>query len=345
MPNTARGHRYRFAIGKQTAEGTAQATPLYEFSMLNGSIKPTNTEQNFESTDADDLPLARYISYAQGAGDPTLVSDAEGTGLVWKLFLGSEAVTGAGDPWTHDITKTDAKPFATIFQMRPDVMGGTDQWERMVDSFIRGVELTATAGMPLQTKLDIIGKNYRFPVAAPTPTTDKRLHLSTTQLLTMIGATLKLDLDASPSVTQVRNLKTVVINASYPDAQWVQTDELFGRYLDLGGFQVGVTATAVFQDFNAYNATFFGDASPTTDTDLQQGVTNGSGRFVFSILPAVTANRQIDIQLPSLRWNMSPPEPDTSGVHIEANLTATLQKPASGEPLTVSLKNSRSTAY
>jgi hypothetical protein len=345
LSGTARSHRYRFAIGKQTADGTPQGTPLYEYSMRTGSIKPSNTEQQFESTDADDLPLAHYISYASGMGDPTVHSDAEGIGLIWKLLLGSEAVSGASDPWTHTITKTDAKLFATMYQMRPDVMGGTDLWERAEDAFVKGVELTAQAGQPLAHKLDVISKNYRFPVAAPTPTNDKRLNLSTTQVLTTIGSTLKLDLDATPSVTQVRNLKTVVINAAFPDAQWIQTDEVFGRYLDLGKFQVGVTATAVFENFNSYNSTFFGDASPTTDTVLQQGVTSGSGRFVFSILPAVSATRQVDIQLPSLRWRVTPPEPDPGGGHVELNLTAELQKPASGEPLTVELKNARSTAY
>ena len=60
---------------------------------------------------------------------------------------------------------------------------------------------------------------------------------------------------------------------------------------------------------------------------------------------ALLATRSLQIQLPVLRWEVEMPKVQPGGDAIRANLTAKVQTPAAGEPITVIGTNSRATAY
>lgn len=344
MPYTARSSRWRFAGGKQSGEGSLQATPLFEVSLFDGSIEPVNTEEPHEVNDVEDLPVGTWIAAASSMGDPVVSSDAASVGFWWFLLLGSDTVTGTDPNRSHSIIRSYTKSLWTPYQMRPGLVGGSDMWERSGDHFLKGVELRAPKGKPIQHALTTIGKSHELSVAAPTPTNDKRIKRSgTPPLLTHLGSTIKLELDTTPAATQIRTTENITIKAEYPEAEWVQTDELQPRFLDLGPFALSVAVDLILQDYQALAATFWGTktiaAAATPGMALSPVVVLGSMDCLFPVGPVVDANRSLQVQMPALRFRATPPKPAPDGKATKISLVGTVYQPSSGEPLTVISKN------
>jgi hypothetical protein len=345
MPATARGSRYRIAFGKQTAEGTALAIPAYETNLYDGNLIPTNVESMFDVADTEDIPIGYWIEGVGATGDPVVSSDSDSAGFWWALHLGSDTVTSpAPPPKLHTIIRSYTKSFATVYHMRPGTAGGTDLWNRSVDTFIQAVEVRAAKGLPIQHAITLLAKKMEMNVTAPVPANDKRiLGANNTNLFSLIGGTIKLDLGATPSTTQVHITDNITVRSEYPNAQWVQTDDIFGYYFDLGEWNLAVTADIVVQDYNAFASTFWGSATvpgvATPGAALSNVVVNGAFDFLFQTAPTSSVNRTFELQGPSIRWRMAPPTMDKTGAAQKATLTGSVFKPASGEPFTVLVGN------
>lgn len=336
MPNTARASKYRFAIGRQTAEGTAQSTPAYELSVASGMVAPTREEEEFEAFDADDLLLGTFAQRAGAEAEVEVFSDVDAIGLIWYAHLGAIATTGSDPNYTHTIVRAPTRPFLTAYGMRPNVPGSSDRWERAVDCAVQKIKLEAKKGEPVRHTVTLTGKTYGSGVATPTPANDRRIGAANTRLLTMIGATLKLSFTSgTPVVT--RAVESLVIESEYNGMEWLQTDELTGRYLQAGNYRCGVSADLVFEDFNAYTNTFFG-ADAGSDMALSPIVTYGSAEFQFEVSPTADANRNLKVTIPRIRLRVEPPEPDAGGDAVRYSVSGALVRPTSGEGITVVAK-------
>src|SRR5205085_5873984 len=91
------------------------------------------------------------------------------------------------------------------------------------------------------------------------------------------------------------------------------------------------------------NAVYYGSATPSANTVLQQSIPQGSVDFTIAVGPTADATRTLRIQAPALNFNSDYPDVDISGKGLRASMTASLTKPASGEPVTVTMKNAIST--
>lgn len=345
MAQTARNHRYRSAFGIQSGQGTLQTTPDFECSSSGGGLEPNSNEGALPLVDSDDIERGSVISKMWSTGDPTIFADPTAAGPLWKLHLGSESKTGAGDPYNHAMTKADAKSFGTFYQMRPDVPGGTDRWEQMKDAFVRGIELSGDLDTDqglIAHKLDLIGTASIFNASAPSPTTDRRIGVSGTELLTLVGSTLKLDLGSTPGTTTVTNIKSLVVSSAYPNAEWIHTNALLASYLNLGPYACGWSANVLFDSFAAWAQTFYG--TPTVGSNMAQSavVVQSSSDFKFL---GLGGTHFIQVQLPVLRITASLPKAAPSGDAVMSTLTARIQKNTGGESITTNLSNARSTTY
>lgn len=345
MAQTARGHRYRTAYGIQSGQGTLQTTPAYEVSSYDGSIQPAKDEQGLPVIDSDDIERGSIISRAWATGDPSVFVDPASCGGLWKLHLGAEAKTGAGDPFNHAMTKADAKSFGTFYQMRPDIPGGTDRWEQLKDGFVKGIELSASLGQNsglVTHKLDLIGTAAIFNPSAPSATVDARIGAAGVELLTLVGSTLKFDMGATPASTTVTTIESLVINSNYANAAWIHTNALAPLYLNLGLYTCGVSITALFDSFAAYAQTFYGSTSISASQAQSATVVQSSLDFKFL---GIGGTHFLQVQLPVLRVEASLPAAQPSGDAVRATITARIQKNTAGESITVNASNARSTTY
>lgn len=339
MPFTATGSRFRFAVGKQTAESTVQAVPAFEVPRYEGDFGPSHDLREHETTDAGDMVQGLYVASAMWGGEVTVPSLPGSEGFLWFAHLGSDTVTGTTPNFTHTVKKAATKPYMTFYNMRPGVQGGTDLWERGVDGIVKAAEIQGTKGEPIKHKFEVIGKTYESGAAAPTPTTIQTIGTAG-PYHTMIGSTLSYDFD-SVTAAQTRAIESFVIRSEYPDAEYIQTDEVFGRFVRFGKFKVGVSITMILQTYDEYRNTFFGSASGTT---LSQATNTGTLDFTFPTGPTADVNRTLQCIVQTLRYEVdAAPAPDIGGDALRIDLTASMQTPPSGEPIQIVSKNSTAT--
>ena len=343
MPTTARANRYRLVWGKQTAEGTPQATgaQLIEVQGYDGAIRAEKQEEEHEVLDVSDVPKGSYIRHAKWNGDPVVNTDHDAIGMPLLLHYGSgsDAVTGATD-FTHTFTrKPEAPLWGTFYMLRPNVVGAVDRWEQGVDGFVQALELRAPeTGGPLRLALEIIGKGFNHGAVAPVPANTKKVRGST-GFLTFQGATIKWELDATPAVTQRRGASNLVMRSEYANTDYVAGgDELLPRFLHYAKYRFGFTADMIFQDYEPLTATFHGARAPSLPAGQSGVVVEGSIDFTFGLVTPV-ATKQLQVTVPAMRIEVEPPNPDAGGDPVSYRVTGTMREPAAGEPVTFKLFN------
>lgn len=342
MPNTAQGHNWKFQFAKQDAEGTAETTADYQVPSFGGTILPVQQTQQYEVADGNPYRPGLFKLEGHVEGSPILPSFPDSGGMLSYLHLGTDTITGAADPWTHDLTRAATQPWATFWVHKPEPAGtyDIDQW---FDCRVKAVEIQGEQGQPIRLASEILGKRASNDASAPTVTTTNVLD-GTEKHHSMVGAVLDLDLDTTPAATQIRNVTSFTVRMDYPNLTFLQTDEFRPRYVDQGLWEVSFSADLILEDYASYKNTFFGSKT-ATGQDLSQTFPAGALDFTLTTAPTADANRTLQIQIPAMYFTATPPEPDISGAGLRVSLAGTLKQPAAGEPITVTYLNDVSVAY
>ena len=329
---TARGQNYRGAIAIQADDHTPNTTSsnFWEYSMTAGVPASTNTEAELQITDSDDQPAGYFISEAAGGGDFTVLSDPTSVGTLWKAHLGAEAVTSK----THTFTKQDVPLFVTGMFKRPDVTGGTDRWEQFNNAFVKTLKVSHKAGQLLEHTVTLDANAASFNVTAPVPVAgaaadglagdyrQRSTRISTpNKLLTAIGSTLKLDLDATPATTVIHNPESIDIESSFPNFKWIQTDTLNpSSYWTKGAYAITCTISHVFTSFDSYAQTFYGTKTVGAAMAQSSTMVYGAGDFLWPIV-AGTAAYTLNVKLLNMRWRVALASVQPSGDAVRVVLT------------------------
>jgi hypothetical protein len=342
--NVIQGHTYLVAFAKQSAAGTPATTYDFITPIYGGLIKPSQDIQDFEVADGDPFRPGRYKQRGWAAGQIEFAAFPDSTARLIGAHLGADAKSGSSDPWTHVITRN--VPQWMTFWTRRTLSDGSFKWDRYDDALVKGIDITSGNGEMLKCVADVLAVNATTDVTAPSGTATP---LGVTNILdntgpwyTWLGGTLKFDVSATPAVTQVHNMESWTFHMGYDDAELVWTDQLVASFRDLGQWKVGLSGDFILQDYSFLNAVYYGAAAPAANTTLQQSIPQGSLDFTIAVGPTADANRTMRIQAPALNFNSEYPDVDVSGKGLRASMTASLTKPASGEPVTVTIKNALS---
>lgn len=336
MPSVIQGHKHRVVVMKQSAEGTPATTGGFEMPAYDGEVNPSQNREMHEVADGADFRPGAFISRADG-GESTVTfpSFPQGGAFLDNALLGVDTVTGAADPFSHAQTLSVAgRKWLTVAVARPTA-GGV-QWDRIEDARVKAIDFQAAAGMPLKRAVMFIGKKATGGIAAPTGMTAHKLD-NTEPFHSMIGATLKIDLATTPAATQIRYIESLSINVAFPNAEFIQTDEVTPRYEDLGLFEISFSADIVLEDYATPNLTFYNATSPSSAA-LTQNVNRGALDFLFNVGPTPNANRTLQIVMNYVEFAATYPTIDPSGRGLRTTLTGTLSKPTAGEPITITSK-------
>ena len=349
---TARGHNYRGALAIQTDDHTANTTDsnFWEYSMTAGVPMSTNVETELQIADSDDAPSGYIISQAAGGGDFTVLSDPTSIGTIWKAHLGAESPASK----VHTFTKTDSPLFVTGMFKRPDVIGGTDRWEQFSNAFVKTVKVSHKAGQLLEHTVSLDANTSTFNVTAPVPVPgsladglagDYRQRstriVNSSKLLTAVGSTLKLDLDATPGATLIHNPESIDIESSFANWAWIQTDALNpSSYWTKGSYKLTCTISHVFTSFDSYAQTFYGTKTVGSSMAQSSTVVYGAADFLWPII-AGTAAMSEQIKLLNMRWRVAPASVQPSGDAVRVVLTG--QTYAVTSPISVITSGDRST--
>lgn len=106
------GQFYTFALGRQTAKGTAQTVPKIKVRLTGGIVVPDPQMLDLPETDSS-IQRSKTIKVGQligGAIEGFVRSDE--AGFLAYMHLGTEGVTGAG-PYTHTASAAANPPYGT----------------------------------------------------------------------------------------------------------------------------------------------------------------------------------------------------------------------------------------
>lgn len=336
----ASGRSAVIGVGRQTGKGVALAVPKFEHAMGGGLITPERTTEDMAwTTDTQDIPGA-YVSRVSGLADlsvPLLPRSA----VVWlHAVLGARTTTGAG-PFDHSLSPADSLPWLTTFYDQPDdPLEANKNFLTMVDTKVGSAQLNFAPGSPLS--LDLSGAGISLSRAAA-KWGAAGLAEGVDPFFTYIGATMNLDVAATPAVTRLRSIRNgnVSINRNL-DA--IQTDGLGYQEIFEQTRQIGVSLNdVVFENNNLINTVFFGSASGLTPSGA---VVYGSADFTFLLSDGTAAAvAQLKITLNRVLWTVDRvPAADPSGATLAYTVTGRVVKPAAGASITILVKNADSGA-
>lgn len=332
MPGTTSGSKAVIAFGRQTAgEGTALVTPKYEIPMGDGGwAGPERGQEDLPWTDSSQDPLGTYINHIAGMVDVSVPVLPISCVSLLQAVLGARTTTGIG-PFTHALTFADALPWFTWFYEQP----GANFW-KVADGKIDEAELAWEPGQPLS--LGIRGRGKAVPNAAGAKWGAATLVEAVEPFFTYIGATMKLDQDATPAVTTVRNIQGGSISIAR-NLQVIQTDRVTDQFIGEGNREITVSLDeVVFESNDFINKVLTG---ATAGGDVTSVVAYGSLEYLFlGSDQAVAATRSLKIALPKMQFAIDQiPQADPGGDAVTYTVTGKAYKPAAGAILTATVIN------
>src|SRR5688572_11589116 len=116
-------NRADLAFALQSAKGSPASASSYR-TRLTGGRQPGQMRSNapFEETTGERMYEGSYASESHVEGSPSLmVMPASFTALLYGV-LGAISTTGAGDPYTHEITPASSLPYWTFWRWISDLI-------------------------------------------------------------------------------------------------------------------------------------------------------------------------------------------------------------------------------
>lgn len=264
----------QIGFAKQTAKGAAATAPTYVVGLTGGTVYSADvTENDLNTTWTDRLLPGHERTEVLPGSEADIVCTPATIGLLLTLALGADAVTGAGDPYTHTITPSTALPWHTVFGSY-----GADK-SAIADAKIDSLELTWEKTGALKAKVKSLGCTFTF-ASTWTGGTAENVIGNTFRgqggVFTVAGTTARV---VSGSIKIDNGCQAIVAAYSVtPDtiaeamvkcdvSLTIVPDDLLLFRTVVTGSSSGTTAQAVPQ-YGAIDLKFINTASPTHDLEF-----------------------------------------------------------------------------
>lgn len=315
------GNEFTLAVGKQTAKGTPQITPLYKQKITGGDVSPTRDELELAETDASRQGGDTVIVGAHVEGSPTFYLRPDDFGLWAYAALGANADTGTGPNYTHTATPANSGPYLTIYK---NVGAGilVDQYS---DVRCTGLHAAGQAGGALTYTPDLYGLTTAFGATDPVLAVVTQAPLVYPQVTVTKGG-------SAPGT--IESFSIDIVNGG----QALQGDKQIQPYEYVWG-QLGVsgTFTMLFESDADYRAFHTGSTSGTAwaTTLFAESLT---------ILAQANANLSVQFTLTSVAYTSYPVAGDPGGAPIRVAIGFRSRPSATiGNYITIVTKNTVAT--
>lgn len=309
-------------LARQTAKGSAAASPTYGFPTLGGGLLAYELQQDLDPLTWRDTYRTPYEAMRL-AHNPAVALRTRcylrGVGLLLYGALGSISTTGTTD-YTHTITAAASLPYLTAWTQL-----GTER-VKIADCKVDELVLSFDGRAPLEVEATLRGITPTFGESAFTPTTDE----TTGERLGPVGGTLKVDAGSgTPVVAKVAAGRIRFANGIQP----VQlADSTLASDVFEGGLEVECEVRLVPDDFAEWRKVMTGSGSGTS---ISPAPVYGSLDFLFQI----SATKSLQIVMSRAEFQADFPEGDPGGGAVELTLRGRGLRTASAGPVTVTLKN------
>lgn len=324
-------------LALQTAKGTPSAASQHRIYLTGGGIGPVRDHADLEETSASRLRATGYIQRTRAEGTPTAYVRPDMIGLLLYGALGTKAVSGAADPWTHTFTLATVQPWLTLWRN----LGGLI-FERFSDCKVGSLILRSEAGSPLSVEFSIVGMNPVHKSAAEATaaveTTNTFMHSDGKGVFLVEGA-------AVSSIESIEVSITTGVAAQYGDA-------ISPYDVSEGQLQIQITTRQALLDRALWNRLHYGSASPADNA----APTPNPIELAGSGIDFKWAKRQSDgttevsparsLQITATRLqirSITGIDLNTTGDPLKQQVVYRVYEPAAGSGLTAILKNGKST--
>jgi Phage tail tube protein len=317
----------------QSVKGTpagASANRLW----LSGGEQPhaETVKEDFEETTGLRMLQDAYISTAEGTGSPEHFVMPDSIGSLLYGVLGGQAITGAGDPWTHTLTPANTLPYGTVWRSI-----GQGLFERFTDCKLGHLKIHGESGKPLRVTPTWMGGTSAFltaeEVTAAIEKTNRYMHYDASAALKVEGT----------AVASIRSFDIDIDNG----AQTVPGDSLGPNDTSEGRFTIEVAVVMLVADFQLYNRIHYGSATPSnlaphTTSPLELAGSPAGLEFTWT---RVAASRTLKIAIPRVQVDPFSDQPAVDGNPLTRSLTYRAYQPAAGNSITGTVLNAKSTTY
>jgi hypothetical protein len=312
-------------MAKQTAFGSPASSPTHRW-LLNGSpsLAVTRNIQRFELTDSSRAPGNSYVASVGVAGDVPLLAHPQGMSILFGGVLGASADSGSTPNYTHTATPSSDTPYFTCWRM---VANGI--FERFDNVKIDSLSLEGSAGAPIGITLSLIGTSATFLASDPVlDALDDRGYI-------YYEADSAIDIDAV-----ARTIHSFTFSISNNMSAY-QADKLYASSVDPGSLDVSMSFSTRYEgptSFPKYREWMYGSDAGTT---LSSTISTHAADVTWTR----DANTSFQVLMPQFTYVEMPIQPDPGGDPLSIDVTAFVEKPTSGEMITVVTKDQRATAY
>lgn len=317
----------------QSAKGAAATVSQFR-------LYPSGGEQPHATADLQDL---EEMTGARMLSDPFMGELAvtgstqyhvrpETVAPILYGVLGAQAVTGAGDPYTHTFTPAASLPYWTFWRML-----GNGLAEKFVDCIITRVVLHGESYQPLTMTVDVMGLTPSYVTPAEATVTPE-----TTNHFMHSDAAGALQVEAT-ALSCIRAFDLTIDNG----AQAVPGDSVSACDISVGRLSVEATTTQLVTSFALWNRVHYGSATPANGaahitTPLELG---GSPAGLDWKWTRIAASRTLEILVPRV---VVPPfdlQGSVSGDPLTVEVPYRAYQPAAGASITAKVLNSKSGTY
>lgn len=343
QPFAAANEDSYFGFGFQSAKGTGVA-PTQFLAFVN-AIELTHGEQFRKIREAGSSQVvSRTVkdSYTPGARCAAPIR-SDLAGAIMAALLGADSIAGAGDPYTHTITKDGTTDWVTFEYNNAD-----DVTERVIDGFFIEAEISATkrsngpelmisavvGGLDLDRQVAATAESYE--VDRPYLRSDVAWTLDGTAETNVESATLRCRWTFDEAM-----LADSVIRANAIKIQFECEIEV----VQLAG-DTGEREKLAYINTHYPNAAEDGTGTATSETpgiigSLILDATHSEGTV------SEDTDRQFKVEVPVVRWTgavLDPPNPESTEA-VRLTRSGYLEFNSAGEDITVTAQTPSSAAY
>ena len=325
---------YELAIAKQSAKGVAATAAAFKTRVTGGDVAPLSNIQQLNETGRNRLPRTLFKASAGVDGNPATAVREDLAGFLLWAALGTKSVTGAADPYSHEITPANTTPYLTIWRMFGDMV-----WEKFIDCKIGQLELTSEAEQALAMTLTVVGAKgvaldqttYDTEVAVDYSDDDPVVHHHGSGLLLVEGAV----------VSRMERVAMTIVNGTARQFG----DSLYADDVSEGAQTITIATRERVIAPALYNRLHYGSATPASGTEANADIlTLGAGGLDLMwrrVAAAPGPERSIRLQSGS-RVQVSGIgafAPTTGDDPVRMEPTYAILDPDSGAALTATVKN------
>lgn len=338
MPLAPPSNNYLFGIAKQVDESTLGTVADYSVPVYSSNVGPTADDRVVQVTDASAVQGDHSRGPVSWQGTVEVPCYGTTTGRVLQAVFPTDTITGAG-PYTHTYSGLgNTPPWMSFFTQWP---GAGNERQRFGKGIVNEFSIVASADeTPARFRFGGTGQTYDNAIAWTATVAETLADGYFT--LQATGADIKADFDspnASPSVP-ITNVQQVELNVEIPVAGVPTADGITVRQLSRGLIAPGGSATLIWNDWDAYHASWYGAVAGTSASNV-----NVYGALLLTFKHTVQSGWLLTVYVPKVRFAATQPEPDPSAGVLTLPVTLEIDKPTSGSHIQPVLVNGRSTAY